>query len=194
MDAIYAPTDRTASIGRRLASAIATVAVTTVVAASVVACSHDVVVDAGCDLTAPLIEGIATALGAVAEIGPAAAIAGGIAGVVVSKACKELFAQDTTPQSNDRFLKEDPLVPNQFRLPSDATVCLPGSGRFASVAAGTTVTTCQFSKNVRQAFLQTGIGTVSAYSPVTDVWYDMDCAGDYPVACTGGKNALVYIY
>ena len=89
----------------------------------------------------------ALALGAVAEIGPAAAVAGGLAGVVVSKACKKLFAQDAAPQSNDGFLKEDPLVLNQFRLPLDATICLPGSGKFASVAAGTAVTTCQFGKN-----------------------------------------------
>ncbi|ORW29571.1 hypothetical protein AWB91_23070 [Mycobacterium paraense] len=64
------------------------------------------------------------------------------------------------------------------------------------MAAGTSVTTCQFSKNVRDAFEQSGFrtGTVEAFSPVTGLWYDMDCAGTYPVACTGGKNALVYVY
>ncbi|MFA5605852.1 MAG: hypothetical protein WDA07_01500 [Leucobacter sp.] len=37
-------------------------------------------------------------------------------------------------------------------------------------------------------------GTVQAYSPVTYRTYEMRCDGFYPVVCTGGDRAVVYIY
>lgn len=57
------------------------------------------------------------------------------------------------------------------------------------------VTSCPFAANVADAYRQHGVGTVRAYSPVTELWYDMSCTtgADRVVKCTGGNNAAVYI-
>lgn len=74
--------------------------------------------------------------------------------------------------------------------PDGATVC-PGS---SSVAVNGN-TSCEFAANVTEGFRQHGLGVVTAYSPVTGIWYDMTCsqAGVKLVQCTGGNNAAVYI-
>ena len=61
-------------------------------------------------------------------------------------------------------------------------------------------TSCAFAENVKRAYsnlysaASTPPGTVSAASPVTGVTYEMRCTGESPVACRGGKNALVEFY
>ena len=73
-----------------------------------------------------------------------------------------------------------------------------GQGAYAAAAAGNAHTSCPFAIAVRSAYLASGAsgGTTSlrAYSPSTHTSYDMACAGDQPVICTGGKDAVVYLY
>lgn len=55
-------------------------------------------------------------------------------------------------------------------------------------------TSCPFAANVEQAYDQSGGGAtdVTAYSPVTNDTYVMQCTGSTPHVCTGGNNASVY--
>jgi Glucodextranase, domain B len=53
-------------------------------------------------------------------------------------------------------------------------------------------TTCAFAENVRSAYDQSGPGTVSAYSPVTNRTYAMTCSEAGAVICTGADHASVY--
>ncbi|MFD5869100.1 hypothetical protein ACFWGD_10900 [Corynebacterium sp. NPDC060344] len=66
--------------------------------------------------------------------------------------------------------------------------------------AGTSTTSCPFTKAVRDSFVDHYNatdqldGTITAYSPVTGQTYSMSCTddGDY-VTCRGGNNAVVHI-
>lgn len=170
--------------------------------AGVAACSKSQAADVGCELTAPAIKAIALAL----KVNPETAV-GSIAldalGIVVSAVCKEALAKDTTPKTPDIFLKSDPNVPNQVRIPSGGGECDHGAMLYTSVASANLntakppITSCEFSINVRDAFLRSGSRTpsdIDAYSPVKNQWYSMHCEGDYPVVCRGGDRAGVYIY
>lgn len=53
-------------------------------------------------------------------------------------------------------------------------------------------TTCAFAENVRSAYDDSGPGTVTAYSPVTNKAYAMTCTDRSSVVCTGGEGAAVY--
>lgn len=73
-------------------------------------------------------------------------------------------------------------------------------GDFNLYWAGTDVTSCPFTREVRDAFVDhyrdTGetSGTIRAESPVTGRTYTMDCRDDGEhVTCTGGNNAVVHI-
>ncbi|MQY29617.1 protein kinase domain-containing protein [Nocardia aurantia] len=90
-------------------------------------------------------------------------------------------------------------------LPSTATVCSNSSGsgaqgKFTKAATGSTATTCAFAEAVRKAYAQAAAGssspaTISATSPVTGRSYTMNCtAKGELVTCTGGENAVVYVY
>ncbi|WP_416382309.1 protein kinase domain-containing protein [Nocardia transvalensis] len=96
--------------------------------------------------------------------------------------------------------------------PVGATSCPPlyaASGRFAKSATGTSVTSCAFAEEVRKAYTQAldpqASGTqaagsapatsVVAISPVTGRSYTMSCTSTGQlVTCTGGENAVVYVY
>jgi Glucodextranase, domain B len=69
---------------------------------------------------------------------------------------------------------------------SGQNACAPG------LAVGPD-TSCAFAENVRSAYESDGQGIVSAYSPVTNRTYEMDCSSSDPVVCTGGDKASVYI-
>jgi hypothetical protein len=69
----------------------------------------------------------------------------------------------------------------------------------------TTVTSCAFARNVRSAYLNQDGPIVVAYSPVTDVAYNMQCQGGFTaylvggaivdsVRCVGGNNAVVVLF
>lgn len=88
-------------------------------------------------------------------------------------------------------------------LPPDARVCPPRSGPagdYTASAAGTPVTSCEFSEAVRIAYGRSGPPSatprqVNAYSTVTEKWYPMTCTANGPLAtCTGGNDAVVYAY
>ncbi|MEU0500351.1 protein kinase [Nocardia sp. NPDC005998] len=89
------------------------------------------------------------------------------------------------------------------RLPAGAKPCAqlyPALGRFTSSAIGTTVTSCAFAEEVRKAYADGGDTaitdrSISAHSPVSNRDYTMNCtAGDQFATCSGGENAIVYVY
>ena len=57
---------------------------------------------------------------------------------------------------------------------------------------------CPFAANVRVAYMDAlargDTSQVHAYSPTTQLWYDLQCSGEQPVRCTGGRAARVIIY
>ncbi len=86
-------------------------------------------------------------------------------------------------------------------LPAGAQPCESGaaSGAFGKAAVGNSVTSCPFAEAVRQAYAAGGTGagarSVVAASPVTGRTYTMTCAPEGKlVTCTGGENAVVYVY
>jgi hypothetical protein len=85
-------------------------------------------------------------------------------------------------------------------LPADATPCPTtfSDSEFASSAVGTSVTSCAFAESVRRAYINNSgrnrSVTIEAVSPATNLSYTMSCTGDQVVRCTGGNNAVVYIY
>ncbi len=86
-------------------------------------------------------------------------------------------------------------------LPAGATPCGAGqaSGAFSRAAIGNSVTSCPFAEEVRRAYAAAGSAggsrSVVATSPVTGRSYTMTCAADGQlVTCTGGENAVVYVY
>ncbi|MEV0293087.1 protein kinase [Nocardia sp. NPDC050710] len=103
----------------------------------------------------------------------------------------------------------DPTPPNipatSVALPDGAQRCAQTEqpiGRFTASAAGTSVTSCPFAEALRTAYAESaadaGVGdqrTVTATSPINGREYSMHCtAGAEFVTCTGGVNAIVYIY
>lgn len=91
-----------------------------------------------------------------------------------------------------------PVVP--VALPANAVFCgnSGGVGAYTRAARGTTITSCPFAEAVRDAVNSSSGGfprIIRAYSPVTKRYYDMDCVGGGPVVtCTGGNDAVVYVY
>jgi len=72
-----------------------------------------------------------------------------------------------------------------------------GTGPFAAAAAGNSATSCPFALNVQAMFTDGPAGTpstIEVWSPVTSKLYVMTCTGTQPVTCTGGNNAIVYLY
>lgn len=97
-------------------------------------------------------------------------------------------------------------------LPVGATKCSQSSSTtgtaFSSVATGSSATTCDFAQAVRKAYAQSAQShgvtdassatstSVVAKSPVTGRSYTMTCTGasGRVVTCSGGDNAVVYVY
>ena len=73
---------------------------------------------------------------------------------------------------------------------SAMTSCIGGEAPYYQVWAGPN-TSCPFALNVAADY--TGPGVDYAYSPVTGLYYPMNCAieGADTVVCTGGDNAYV---
>ncbi len=96
-----------------------------------------------------------------------------------------------------------PPVPQVVNLPPGAEPCptLSGpTGAFTRSARGTSVTSCPFSEEVRMAYAASGTPSsvprdLEVVSPVTNEAVPMTCAANGPlVTCTGGKDAIVYVY
>ncbi|MGW5314970.1 protein kinase domain-containing protein [Nocardia thailandica] len=89
-------------------------------------------------------------------------------------------------------------------LPAGAQPCDPAGsgGTFGRTATGSSVTSCGFAEAVRSAYAAGGTDqsrggprSVVATSPVTGRTYTMTCTPDGKVVtCTGGDNAVVYVY
>ncbi|MFF0358162.1 protein kinase [Nocardia sp. NPDC003269] len=86
-------------------------------------------------------------------------------------------------------------------LPAGAQPCESGAaaGAFGKAAVGTAVTSCGFAEAVRAAYVSGGTAPgprpVVAASPVTGRTYTMTCTPEGKlVTCTGGENAVVYVY
>ncbi|WP_375540207.1 protein kinase [Nocardia sp. XZ_19_385] len=88
------------------------------------------------------------------------------------------------------------------KLPDGAKACSTGSttGNYGRAATGSEVTSCQFAEAVRKAYAESAAATrapssVVATSPVTGRTYTMNCAVQGQlVTCSGGENAVVYVY
>lgn len=113
----------------------------------------------------------------------------------------------TTPPTASPSTRQPDPAPSVVVVPgppaqvpsSSATRCTPtygAVGPYSQSASGNGGTTCAFAEQVRLAYGQSGGGSgyINAYSPVTGVMYRMYCSGYNPVTCTGGNNAVVYIY
>ncbi|MGX1768849.1 hypothetical protein ACWIE7_11155 [Dietzia sp. NPDC055343] len=92
-----------------------------------------------------------------------------------------------------------PARPAPAGRPAGAYECwTSGSAGYNSVAVGSSVTSCEFAESVWGEYIGSGGNggsmTVRAYSPVTGSGYTMSCSGGAVVTCTGGNNAVVYIY
>lgn len=96
-------------------------------------------------------------------------------------------------------------APTSVTLPAGAKSCStgqPAPGTFTQSAAGSEVTSCPFAEAVRQAYAQSAAAassraprSVVATSPVTGRTYTMNCVAEgQMVVCTGGENAVVYVY
>lgn len=90
-------------------------------------------------------------------------------------------------------------APAPAAKPSGAYECTgSGGGQLSHSAVGSSVTSCEFAATVRAAYLGAGGSgesmVVNAYSPVTGKVYSMNCSGGPPVTCSGGNDAVVYIY
>ncbi|MDI9914783.1 serine/threonine protein kinase [Rhodococcus sp. IEGM 1379] len=85
-------------------------------------------------------------------------------------------------------------------LPRNASPCSSvfSTTEFPNSAVGSTVTSCEFAEAVRSQYVnQNQRGTtvrISAVSPITNTRYSMSCSGTKVVTCTGGNNAVVYVY
>ncbi len=93
-----------------------------------------------------------------------------------------------------------PPRPPRYVVPADSTPC-PQSfsdGEFSHSAVGSNVTTCQFAEAVRREYIRhsfrNGPVRLDVFSPVTKQSYVMSCDGGDVVRCTGGNNAVVYLY
>ncbi|MFD6157887.1 protein kinase [Nocardia sp. NPDC060256] len=100
-----------------------------------------------------------------------------------------------------------PAKPTTVTLPAGAKPCTQGnsaSGTFTKSATGSAATTCAFAEEVRRAYAETNTAntvsreaprTVTATSPVTGRTYTMNCLSEGQlVTCSGGENAVVYVY
>lgn len=92
-----------------------------------------------------------------------------------------------------------PAQPAAAARPAGAYECTnTGGGQLSRSAVGSSVTSCDFAASVRSAYIGAGGSggsmVVNAYSPVTGQVYTMSCSGGPPVTCSGGNNAVVYIY
>ncbi|KQU61432.1 hypothetical protein ASG84_02735 [Rhodococcus sp. Leaf278] len=92
--------------------------------------------------------------------------------------------------------------PGVTTLPAGAQTCpatVSSTGGLRGSAVGSAATSCPFAEEVRLAYTRGGSDrnsrTVVASSPVTGKRYEMNCVSSAQlVTCTGGENAVVYLF
>lgn len=120
---------------------------------------------------------------------------------VTTTAATNTTGRATTPPTTSTTK----AAPTSVTLPAGAANCTNGqpvTGSFTQSATGSSVTSCGFAEAVRKAYAESAATNVSrssrsvvATSPVTGRTYTMNCVPDGPlVTCTGGENAVVYVY
>ncbi|MFC9998080.1 protein kinase [Nocardia sp. NPDC127526] len=140
-----------------------------------------------------------------------AAIAGAVGWQVLdrsgSESPKTTVAQDdpniTVPLTQPPTTTTS-AAPTTVQLPAGATPCAKvysALSGYTTSAIGNGVTSCPFAEEVRRAYADATAGrpgtatSVVAVSPVTNRSYTMSCtATGKLVTCTGGENAVVYVY
>lgn len=93
-----------------------------------------------------------------------------------------------------------PELPAEAMPANDAAASLADAGNLNNVYSGSVVTSAEFARAVRDAFVTHYLetdelsGEIQATSPVTGETYTLSCEdnGAY-VTCSGGNNAIVYI-
>ncbi|MBY4129122.1 hypothetical protein HQO83_12050 [Rhodococcus fascians] len=92
--------------------------------------------------------------------------------------------------------------PGVTTLPAGAQTCpatVASTSGLRGSAVGSAATSCPFAEEVRLAYTRGGSDrnsrTVVASSPVTGKRYEMNCVSSAQlVTCTGGENAVVYLF
>ncbi|MES3669815.1 hypothetical protein [Corynebacterium diphtheriae] len=95
---------------------------------------------------------------------------------------------------------QNPTLPAGAMSANDAAKAGEPAGNFNNVWIGSSVTSPQFTRAVRDAYASNYVATqqlnatLSVHSEVTGLDYSMQCSdnGQF-VTCTGGNNAVVYI-
>lgn len=124
-------------------------------------------------------------------------LAGTSAGPVTSTVSATVTAPESPAQPTGQPVQ--PVRPARVAAPSGAFECVnTGGGPYSSAAVGSAQTSCEFAGSVWSEYLAAGGGgnpvVVDAFSPVTGRTYTMSCSGGAVVTCSGGNNAVVYIY
>jgi serine/threonine-protein kinase len=136
------------------------------------------------------------------EVEPASAAALSEAPAPAARPSTQAPSRTSSSPATSTSAKTTPVT-----LPPGAKPCGQGqaaSGTFTQSATGTPVTSCAFAEAVRSAYAANGAAqnatrdaprTVVATSPVTGRSYTMTCLPEGPlVTCSGGENAVVYVY
>lgn len=119
---------------------------------------------------------------------------------------EESVAAKSVEEDEEEGEEEEESRPTRVSLPGGASAANSSArsggphGSFDNAYTGSNVTSEAFAERVRMAYVdfhnESGrtSGTISAYSPVTQLSYTLDCDdnGSF-VTCTGGNNAVVYI-
>ena len=121
---------------------------------------------------------------------------------VTSGASGEPTSAGSSPTRSTRSSTTTARPTGPVQLPPGATECPPRYGPtsdYTTSATGTEITSCEFAEEVRAAYAGGGAPGQSrqavATSPRTGETYTMSCAaGGRLVTCTGGNNAVVYVY
>ncbi len=112
--------------------------------------------------------------------------------------------QTVTPPPKTETRTQTVLPPTPARgptvVPADATPCPTNfvDTEFGKSAVGSNITSCQFAEAVRYQYVNQSFRgqtvALNVYSPVTGQTYLMSCVGSHVVTCTGGTDAVVYLY
>lgn len=124
--------------------------------------------------------------------------------LMTSSRTRTSFYANPAPSTQPAYTQQiSPQQATTPRIPPDATPCsshLDGSGyKPGNAAIGNSHTSCEFAVVVLQRYIgqgQRGPSVIldQVYSPVTKKYYSMTCNGSKFVVCTGGIDAVVYLY
>lgn len=199
------------AVSSRTSKRIATAVMAATVALSATACDDrdtDRAVAAGCALAPDVAEILVVALSR-HPLTITGALVVGYFGNYLDETCKEWFGSRsekpiTAPDIANAPVRSKPTSGDLVRLPivqpagtkrcPDSVDGLTVYARNGTPSPGDRDTSCAFAVNVANSVGHRNSPFVPVvYSPVMKQWYSMSCAGQYPVVCTGGINAVVYV-